>query len=191
MKKRICVISGSRAEFGLLLPVIKRIQEDDYLELVFLVTGSHLSKSFGNTIDEIRKENIHVDYEIKLNLEGDKKVDMAKAIGEAINLFADYFSKEKVDIVLVLGDRYEIFAASMSAAMLGIPIAHLCGGETTEGAVDEFIRHSITKMSYLHFVTCEEYRRRVIQLGESPDRVFNVGGLGIENVLKIDKLSKD
>lgn len=184
MKHSVCAVTGSRAEFGILLPLLQRLHNCSEIELQLVVTGSHLSAAYGHTIDEIRRTGLPVSAQIPLPLgEGDDKASMAKTTGAAMSAFADYFSAHRPELVLVLGDRYEIFAVSAAAALLGIPIAHLHGGETTEGAVDEFLRHSITKMSYLHFVSCESYRRRVIQLGEDPERVFNVGALSIENVL--------
>ena len=186
---KICVVTGSRAEFGLLLPVIKRIQKSSLLDLNLVVTGSHLSEIFGNTYLDIEKEGIPIDEKIRLNLTGDSKFDMAQSTGDGIKLFSNYFLRKRPDLLLVLGDRYEIFSCCVAASMMNIPIAHIAGGETTEGAIDEFVRHSITKMSYLHFVATEVYKKRVIQLGESPERVFNVGALGVENTLKLEKVS--
>lgn len=185
MKHTVCVVTGSRAEYGLLHPLLVRLQNDNDITLWIVVTGSHLSRVFGNTQNEIEKDGFILHRLIPLSLEDDSKVGMVQATGEALSAFADYFSKNCPDLLIVLGDRYEIFAAATAAAMFGIPIAHLHGGETTEGAVDEFLRHSITKMSTLHFVACEQYRRRVIQLGEAPERVFNVGALGVENSLNM------
>ena len=190
MKHTVCVVTGSRAEFGILLPLLRRLHDSSEIEFRLVVTGSHLSHAYGYTVDEIRRTGLPVHAEIPLPLEaGNDKACMVKAAGAAMSSFADYFSAHRPELVLVLGDRYEIFAAAAAAAMLGIPIAHLHGGETTEGAVDEFLRHSITKMSDLHFAACEEYRRRIIQLGEAPERVFNVGALGVENVLHTPLLS--
>ena len=192
MKHTVCAVTGSRAEFGILLPLLRRLNDHPDIALRLAVTGSHLSAAYGHTLDEIERTGLPVHAKLPLPLgEGDSKADMVKAAGAAMSAFADYFSAHRPELVLVLGDRYEIFAASAAAAMLGIPIAHLHGGETTEGAVDEFLRHSITKMSYLHFVSCEPYRRRVIQLGEAPERVFNVGALSIENVLHTPLLSPE
>ena len=189
MKKHIvCVISGSRAEFGLLRPLIARLGQREELETRLVVTGSHLSDEFGNTQNEVRESGFPIHAGIALPMEGDAKKDMVKTTAAAMSLFADYFSENRPELVVVLGDRYEIFGACSAAAMLGIPIAHLHGGETTQGAVDEFLRHAITKMSFLHFTSCEDYRRRVIQLGEAPERVFNVGALGVENVLKLSEM---
>jgi len=189
MRHSVCAVTGSRAEFGLLRPLLIRLNTAPGIDLRLAVTGSHLSQSFGNTQDEIEVGGLPIHKRIAIPLEGDGKLDMAKAAGAALTLFAEYFSVFRPDMLIVLGDRYEIFAAASAAAMLGIPIAHLHGGETTEGAVDEFFRHSITKMSTLHFTSCEAYRRRVIQLGEAPERVFNVGSTGVENILNMPLMS--
>ena len=188
MSYSVCVVTGTRAEFGLLSPLIAKLRDDEEIDLRLVVTGSHLSRRFGYTVEEIEQAGCPIAARIKIPLEGDSKTDMAKATGHAMSAFADYFSHNRPELLVVLGDRYEIFAAAASAALLGIPIAHLYGGETTEGAVDEFLRHSITKMSSLHFTACEAYRRRVIQLGEAPERVFNVGALGVENVLHLPEM---
>lgn len=189
MKHRVCTVTGSRAEFGLLTPLIKKFETDEKIEHKLIVTGSHLSGAFGNTVDEIEESGIPIHAKIALPISGDGKCDTAKATGTAISLFAEYFDKNRPTLVIMLGDRFEIFAAATACAILGIPIAHLYGGETTEGAIDEFFRHSITKMSALHFVSCETYRHRVIQLGEAPERVFNVGALGIENIFNLPMMT--
>ena len=186
----ICVITGSRAEFGLLQPLLKRMEREERVELRLVVTGSHLSSAFGSTLDEIHSSGFQVDEEIPIPLTGDGKLDMVQATAEAMRSFGEYFTRRRPDCVVVLGDRYEIFGASTAAAMLCIPIAHLCGGETTEGAVDEFLRHSITKMSTLHFTACQIYRKRCIHLGEAPERVFDVGALGVENFLSIPPMTR-
>lgn len=188
MKQRVCVVTGTRAEFGLLEPLIKKLNNDDEIDLQLAVTGSHLSDEFGNTQEEIEKAGFGIATRIKVDLSGDTKADMAVATGRILSAFAEYFAIDKPDLVVVLGDRYEIFAATSAAALQGVPVAHIHGGETTEGAVDEFLRHSISKMSSLHFAACEEYRKRIIQLGESPDRVFNVGSLGVENTLNLQEM---
>nr|WP_325213889.1 UDP-N-acetylglucosamine 2-epimerase [uncultured Oscillibacter sp.] len=189
MKHSVCAVTGSRAEFGLLRPLLARLEAESGIDLRLVVTGSHLSRSFGNTQDEIEAGGLTIHRRIPIPLEGDGKLDMAKAAGTALTRFAEYFSECRPELLVVLGDRYEIFAAAAAAAMLGVPIAHLHGGETTEGAADEFFRHAITKMSALHFTACETYRRRVIQLGEQPERVFNVGALGVENALNTPLMS--
>lgn len=183
MKYKVCVVTGTRAEFGLLLPLLQRIRESEHLELRLVVTGSHLSQQFGNTQDEIVKAGFSDFDKVPIDLDGDTNIAMALSTGDAITKFAKYYRDNTPNIVVVLGDRYEIFAAATAAATQNVPIAHIHGGETTEGAMDEFFRHSVTKMSYLHFASCEQYRKRIIQLGESPDRVFNAGALGVENVM--------
>jgi len=188
MKHTVCVITGTRAEFGLLQPLIRKLNNDEEINLQLVVTGSHLSAAFGNTQTEIEDAGFPVYARVPISLEGDSKLDMVKTTAEAISAFADYFSANRPDLLVVLGDRYEIFGASTAAAMLGIPIAHLHGGETTEGAVDEFLRHSITKMSTIHFTACEQYKNRVIQLGEVPERVFDVGALGVENIINLPEI---
>lgn len=188
--KKICVVTGTRAEFGLLYWLMKGIKEDADLQLQVLVTGMHLSPEFGLTYREIEKE-FKIDKKIEVLLSSDTAIGISKSIGLGQISFAESFEELKPDLVVLLGDRYEIFSAACAAMIAGIPIAHLHGGETTEGAFDEAIRHSITKMSYWHFTATEAYRNRVIQLGESPDRVFNVGGLGIENIKRLNLLSKE
>lgn len=189
MKHSVCVVTGSRAEFGLLWPLLKRLNEEPCIELRLVVTGSHLSDQFGNTKKEIEASALPIHAQIPIPIEIDSKVGMTKTTGAAMVAFAEYFDQNIPDLLVVLGDRYEIFAVSSAAALMGIPIAHIHGGELTEGAVDDALRHSISKMSWLHFTACEEYRRRVIQLGESPERVFNVGALGVENLLHISPMT--
>lgn len=165
------------------------MQNDEFFETDFVLTGSHLEKQFGNTQTDADRDGIKVSARIAIPMEADSKADMAQSTAGAISEFADYFRNNKYDLLIVLGDRFEIFGVASAAALIGIPIAHLYGGDTTEGAVDEFLRHSITKMSYLHFTSCEVYRKRVIQLGEDPDRVENVGSMGVENCLKLELLT--
>jgi GDP/UDP-N,N'-diacetylbacillosamine 2-epimerase (hydrolysing) len=188
--RRICIITGTRAEYGLLFWVIKSIHESPEFELQLIVTGTHLSPEFGSTISEIEQDGIPIARRIEMLLSSDTKVGTTKSLGLGLIGFADAFSELNPHLLLLLGDRYEIFAAA-AAAMIGtIPIAHLHGGELTEGAIDDSIRHAITKMSHIHFVAAEKYRRRVIQLGEDPNNVHVVGGLGIENILKLKLLSR-
>ncbi len=189
-KRKICVVTGTRAEYGLLYWLMKEIEEDSNLELQLIVTGMHLSPEFGLTYKEIEKE-FKIDKKIEMLLSSDTAIGISKSMGLAQISFAEAYEALKPDILVVLGDRYEIFSAVASAMIANIPIAHLHGGETTEGAFDESIRHSITKMSHLHFTAIDEYRNRVIQLGEHPSRVFNVGGLGIDNIKKLKLLSKE
>jgi GDP/UDP-N,N'-diacetylbacillosamine 2-epimerase (hydrolysing) len=189
-KRKICVVTGSRAEYGLLRWVMEGIRKSAFLELQLIVTGMHLAPKFGLTYTEIEGDGFQIDRKIEMLLSSDTPVGITKSIGIGIIGFADSLSEMKPDLLLVLGDRYEIFVAVSSALVARIPVAHLHGGETTEGAFDEGLRHSITKMSHLHFVAAEEYRKRVIQLGEQPERVFLVGGLGIDNINKLNLLEK-
>lgn len=188
---KICFVSGSRAEFGQLLPLLKRINGDNDFDMSFVVTGAHLSSESGNTVSEIEKSGIHISQRIPVDgFEDDTREGIANQIGNTIKTFAFYFSQNRPDILVVIGDRYEMFGVAVAASSLLIPIAHICGGSTTSGALDEVYRHSITKMSVLHFTTCDVYRKRVIQLGEEPGRVYNVGSLAIENCLKEELLTE-
>ena len=187
--KKICVVTGTRAEYGLLYWLLKEIEADKELQLQVIVTGMHLSPEFGLTYKEIEKE-FSVNKKIEMLLSSDTSVGISKSMGLAQISFAESYDELKPDIVIVLGDRYEIFSATSAAMIARIPIAHIHGGEKTEGAFDESIRHSITKMSHLHFTATEEYKNRVIQLGEHPSRVFNVGGMGIENIQRLELLNK-
>lgn len=194
--KKICVVSGTRAEYGLLKPLIRRINEDAELELQLVVTGMHLSPEFGLTYKEIINDGFKIVEKVEMLLSSDTSIGISKSMGLAMISFSEVFERIKPDMLIVLGDRYEIFAAASVAINARIPITHLHGGESTEGAIDEAIRHSITKMSYLHFTSKEVYRNRVIQLGEDPSRVFNVGALVEEsiktlNFIKKDKLEED
>jgi len=187
--KKICVVTGTRAEYGLLYWLMKAIEQDVDLQLQVIVTGMHLSPEFGLTYKEVGKD-FKIDKKIEMLLSSDTAVGISKSMGLAQISFAEAYEELQPDLVVLLGDRYEIFSAASAAMIARIPIAHLHGGETTEGAFDEAIRHSITKMAYWHFTAAESYRQRVIQLGESPDRVFNVGGLGIENIKRLKLLSQ-
>lgn len=191
MKKLICIVTGSRAEYGLLNPIIKQLIATDSFELKIVATGTHLSEDFGLTYKEIEADGISVDAKIDVLQNDDSNKAMSKALGIGVIGFAEYFEKTRPDMVVVLGDRFEIFAAATAAAVACIPIAHLHGGETTEGAIDEFFRHSISKMSYLHFTSTDQYRQRVINMGEAPSRVFNVGAVGVENILSMSLMAKD
>lgn len=190
MKRKICVVTGTRAEYGLLYWLMKEIEADKELQLQLIVTGMHLSPEFGLTYKEIEKE-FKIDKKIEMLLSSDTAVGISKSMGLAQISFSESFEELKPDILVVLGDRYEIFSAVSTAMIAKIPIAHLHGGETTEGAFDESIRHSITKMSHLHFTATEEYKNRVIQLGEHSNTVFNVGGMGIENIKRLKLLSRE
>lgn len=189
-KRKVCIVTGSRAEYGLLKRLMQEVKESPELELQLIVTAMHLSPEFGLTYLEIEKDGFVIDKKVEMLLSADTSSSISKSIGLGMIGFSDAFADLKPDIVIVLGDRYEILAASTSSLIARIPIAHLHGGETTEGAFDEAIRHSITKMSHLHFTSTEEYRRRVIQLGEEPNRVFHVGAIGVENIKKIKLLAK-
>ena len=189
-KRKICVVTGTRAEYGLLYWLMKEIEQDKDLELQLIVTGMHLSPEFGLTYKEIEKD-FKIDKKIEMLLSSDTSIGISKSMGLAQISFAEAFEELQPDLVVVLGDRYEIFSAVSAAMIARIPIAHLHGGETTEGAFDESIRHSITKMSHLHFTATDEYKNRVMQLGEHPSRVFNVGGLGIDNIKRLPLLDKE
>ena len=188
--KTICVVTGTRAEYGLLRWVMEGIRQSPYLELQVIATGMHLSPEFGLTVKAIEDDGFRVDRKVEMLLSSDTAVGVTKSMGLGMIGFADALAELRPDLVLVLGDRYEIFAAAAAAMIARLPIAHLHGGETTEGAFDEAIRHSITKMAHLHFVAAEEYGRRVIQLGEQPERVFCVGGLGVDNIQRLELLDR-
>jgi GDP/UDP-N,N'-diacetylbacillosamine 2-epimerase (hydrolysing) len=188
-RRKICVVTGTRAEYGLLYWLMKEIESDKELQLQLIVTGMHLSPEFGLTYQEIEKD-FKIDKKIEMLLSSDTSVGISKSMGLAQISFSESYEDLQPDLLIVLGDRYEIFSAVSAAMIARIPVAHLHGGEATEGSIDESIRHSITKMSQLHFTATKEYKNRVIQLGEHPDRVFNVGGLGIDNINKLNLLSK-
>jgi len=189
--RTICIVTGTRAEYGLLYWLMKEIQVDPDLKLQIIATGMHLSPEFGLTYRQIEKEGFKIDRKIEMLLSSDTPTGISKSMGLGMIGFSEAYVDLKPDIIVLLGDRFEIFSAASAAMIARIPIAHLHGGESTEGAFDEAIRHSITKMSHLHFTATEEYRRRVVQLGESPDRVFNVGGLGIDNIKKLKLMSRE
>ena len=190
MNRKICVITGTRAEYGLLRWVMQGVKDDHELTLQIIVTGMHLSPEFGLTYREIEQDGFHIDRKVEMLTSSDTPVGIAKSMGLGLIGFADALNELSPDLILVLGDRFEIFAAVAAALVARIPVAHLHGGEATEGLIDEAIRHSITKMSHLHFVAAEEYRQRVIQLGEQPERVFLVGGLGIDNIKRLKLLDR-
>lgn len=189
--KKIAILTAARAEYGLLKNVIKKLIERKEIKVKVLVTGMHLSPEFGMTIKEIENDGVVVDKKIEILLSSDSSVAVSKAMGLALISFSEYFSESEPDALLVLGDRYETLAVCIAAMNERIPIIHIHGGESTEGAIDEAVRHSITKMSNLHFTSTENYRKRVIQLGEHPQNVFNVGALGVENALNTELYSKD
>lgn len=189
--KKIIVLTATRAEYGLLAPIIKKLKKESGIDVKVVATGAHLSPEFGLTVNEIKKDGINVDKKIEILLSSDTTVAVSKAMGLALISFSEYFNEEKPDALMVLGDRYETLAVCIAALNERIPIIHLHGGEATEGAIDEAIRNSITKLSYLHFTSTEEYRRRVIQMGESPNRVFNFGAMGVENALHTEIIPKE
>jgi len=181
--RKICVITSNRAEYGVMSRLIEKIELDNELQLQLIVTGAHLSDKFGQTYHEITSPITK-----KIDIEIEKEPSHTMAL--AIEKFSEAFSELKPDLILILGDRYEIMAVAIAAMLNNLPIAHLYGGESTQGAIDEAIRHSITKMSHIHFASCVEYKNRIIQLGENPKSVFNVGALGVENIEKLNLLSK-
>ena len=189
--KTIGILTATRAEYGLLKPVIEKLIVLDTIDVKVIVTGSHLSPEFGMTVNEIKADKIPVSASIPILLSSDTPNAISKSMGIALISFADYFQNNNLDALIVLGDRYETLAVCIASFNARIPIIHLYGGETTEGAIDEAYRHSITKMSSLHFTSTNEYRNRVIQLGESPDRVYNVGAIGIENAQNISCMSRN
>lgn len=187
--KKLAVVTATRAEYGLLRPVIRELREreSDELKVDLIVTGTHLSEAYGMTIEEITER---VDHAIPISVQSDTELNISENQAQALVAFTEHFARERYDVVILLGDRYETLAIAIAAGNTRTPIFHLCGGDTTEGALDEWIRHSITKIAYLHFVTNEESRRRVIQLGEDPERVFNYGSTSIDNILTVADMSK-
>ena len=190
MKRKICVYTSSRAEYGLLRSVMHEIQAAETLQLQILASGMHLSPEFGMTIQEIRTDGFEPDETIEILLSSDTPTAICKSMGLAMIGYGEALQRLKPDMVVVLGDRFETFCMAAAAQVCRVPLAHVHGGETTEGAIDEAFRHSITKMSHLHFASCEEYRKRIIQLGEAPDRAFNVGALGVENIRRMSLMER-
>jgi GDP/UDP-N,N'-diacetylbacillosamine 2-epimerase (hydrolysing) len=191
MKRKICVVTGTRADYGCLRWVMEGIRTAPGLELQIIAAGMHLSPEFGLTYREIEKDGFAIDRKVEMLLSSDTPTGVSKSMGLGMMGFGDAIEQLRPDLMLVLGDRFEIFAAAAAAMVARVPLAHLHGGETTEGAIDEAIRHSITKMSHLHFVAAEDYRRRVVQLGEAPERVFLVGGLGIDSIKRLQLLDRE
>ena len=189
-KRKICVVTGTRAEYGVLRWLMDGINKSTKLDLQIVVTGMHLSPEFGLTYQEIENDGFKIDRKIEMLVSSDSANGIVKSMGLGMIGFTDTLTELKPDLIVVLGDRYEIFTAVATAMIFRTPVAHLHGGEATEGLIDESIRHSITKMSHLHFVAAEEYKKRVIQLGEQPDNVFLVGGLGIDNIVKFNLLER-
>ena len=190
MNRKICVVTGTRAEYGLLRWVMQGIKDDPELTLQMIVTGLHLSPTFGLTYKEIENDGFHIDHKVETIRESDTPVGISESIAEGIRGCAIALNEMQPDLLVLLGDRFEIFAAAAAALVARVPIAHIHGGEATEGLIDEAIRHSITKMSHVHFVAAPEYRNRVIQLGEDPNNVHLVGGLGLDNLTRLKLLEK-
>lgn len=190
MKQKICIVTATRAEYGLLQSLMKNIQQNKDFLLQIIVTGMHLSPEFGNTYKQIEQDGFIIDEKVEALLSSDSSVGVAKSMGLTTIGFADVFNRLQPDLVVILGDRFEMLAVAQTALTLNIPIAHISGGEVTEGVIDDAIRHSITKMSHLHFVANEKYKKRVIQLGENPNTVFNVGDPGVENIRSMNYLTK-
>ena len=188
---KIAVVTTTRAEYGVLRRLLRLLEQDSRIELFLYVTGTHLEQAYGYTISEIEEDQIKIFKKIKICAKGETQQDIAKTMAQAQTRFTNEFLKNMPDLLVVVGDRYELLSICTSAVMLRIPIAHISGGEVTSGAVDDVIRNCITKMSYLHFPACEEYARRVIQMGENPERVFNFGDIGVDTVLHMDFLSKE
>ena len=189
-QRKICIVTGTRAEYGLLYWLMKEISDEDELELQIIATGMHLSPEFGLTYQQIEADGFSIDIKVEMLLSSDTPVGIAKSIGLGVIGFADALEQLKPNILVVLGDRFEILAAAQAAMVARIPITHIHGGETTEGAFDEQVRHAITKFAQWHFVAAEPYRQRVIQLGEAPDRVFNVGSPGLDHLQYMDWLDR-
>ena len=188
--RKICVVTGGRPDYGLLRWLMEDIRGDARLALQVAVTGMHLAPEFGLTVREIEADGFAVDARVEVQLTGDTPVSIAKSVGFGVSGFADALQRLRPDLLVVLGDRFEILAAVQAAMLARIPIAHIHGGELTEGAVDDAIRHAVTKMSHLHFAAAEPYRRRIIQMGEAPDRVFTVGAPGVDNVKRVAPLDR-
>lgn len=191
-KLKICAVTTTRADYGIMRPLLLKLGKADWVDLVLAVTGTHLLKAFGMTIREIEKDNLTIDRKISImSKANDSPVETARIMSKTVLKFSEYFEETRPDVVLLLGDRFETFEVAAAATVCRIPVIHIAGGETTQGAIDEVFRHSISKMSYLHLASTEEYRNRIIQLGEDPKRVYNTGALGVENVLSIRCLSRE
>ncbi len=182
----VCVLTTTRADYGILRPLLRSLAGDNDIELRLAVTGTHLLEAFGMTVREIEADNLPIDVRIPIFSEkNDSPETMTHSMARTMERFGTYFQSHRPALLIVLGDRFEVFAVCAAAVAACIPIAHIHGGETTEGAMDEYFRHCITKMSYLHFTAAEDYRKRVIQMGEAPERVFNIGALGVENAMHV------
>ncbi len=189
--KKICIVTGTRAEWGLLSSLAKLLRDDPGIELQIVVTNMHLEERYGMTCHEIEEQGFTIDYRVPMHAESDDRRAIVQSIGRAMSGFADAYEALSPDLLVVLGDRYELIAAVSAALLFKIPVAHLHGGEITEGAYDDAIRHAITKMSHLHFTSTEVYRQRVIQMGEHPDTVFNVGAIGVDNMKTLPLWSRE
>jgi UDP-N-acetylglucosamine 2-epimerase (non-hydrolysing)/GDP/UDP-N,N'-diacetylbacillosamine 2-epimerase (hydrolysing) len=189
-KRKICIVTGTRAEYGLLFWLMKAIEADPDLQLQIIATGMHLSPEFGLTYRQIEADGFTLDAKVEMLLSSDSPVGIAKSMGLGVIGFADALDRMKPDILVLLGDRFEILSAAQAAMVARIPIAHIHGGEATEGLIDEAIRHAVTKMAHLHFTAAEPYRKRVIQLGETPERVFNTGAVGLDNLTQLKLLNR-
>ena len=191
MKRKICVVTGTRAEYGLLRWLLQELKDSPLIDLQLLVTGTHLSPEFGLTYLDIERDGFPIDARVEMLVSSDTHTGTTKSMGLGLIGISEALTRLAPDVIVLLGDRFEVLVAAIAALVAGIPVAHLHGGETTEGAFDEAIRHSVTKMSHLHFVAAEDYRRRVIQLGEAPERVFLVGGLGVDALKHIKLLDRE
>lgn len=191
MSGKICFFTGTRADYGLLFPLMKLIKEKNEYELQIIASGMHFSPEFGLTYKEIEKDGFKINEKIEVLLSSDSNIGINKAIGLGLISFSEALKRLEPDILIILGDRFEALSMAIASYIMKIPIAHISGGERTEGAIDEGIRHSITKMSYLHFTSTAEYRKRVVQLGENPERVFNVGEIGLDNIKNLKLLTKE
>lgn len=189
--KKISFISGSRAEYSLMKPIMLQASQSQIIEQTNIFTGTHFSEKYGLSKKNILDDLLSIDYEVDLAIATDNRQDIADYVSKGIKGFANFFSSYRPDLICILGDRYEILSAAICATVFGIPIAHIHGGEVTQGAIDDAIRHSITKMAHLHFVSTNSHWKRVIQLGESPSKVFNVGAIGIDNIRKLKILKRN
>lgn len=188
-KKNICIVTATRAEWGVMRPLAELINDDASYNLLIFATGTHYCSEFGNTYQEILSDGFNIDERIDMQLYAESPAAISKTIGLTVIGFADAFSRHDIDLLVIMGDRYEMLGVCIAAMNARIPIAHLAGGDITEGAIDDTVRHSLTKMSYLHFTSCSTSRKRVIQMGENPERVYDVGELGIDNIAKLPLLS--
>ena len=189
-KRKICVVTATRAEYGLLFWLLRELQQTPDVELQLVVTGTHLSAVFGMTVDGIEADGFEIRARLPIPLDDDSPVGVTRSMAAATCAFADCFAALAPDLLVLLGDRYEMLAAAQAAMVARVPIAHLHGGEATEGAIDEAIRHAITKMSHLHFVAAEAFRQRVLQLGEAPQNVWVVGATGLDNIARLELMDR-